>query len=69
MTNRISKRKIKEYIKWLEKKYEERSKEVEECQKINDNEESMIYDLRESYEDLAEYQGAIRASYYILNNC
>lgn len=69
MANRISKRKIKEYIKWLEEKYEENSREVEERQKINDNEETMIYDLRESYETLANYQGAIRASYYILNNC
>lgn len=69
MTNRISKRKIKKYIKWLEEEYEKRSKKLERLQKINDKEEAMYYDLREDYERLAEYKGEIRASIYILNNC
>ena len=65
----ISKRKIKRYIKWLEKELNRKSEEIVEMQKENDNAGMQLYDLTDSYLMEENLNGQLKAANYILNNC
>lgn len=69
MSKRISKRKIKSFIKWAEEKLSDKEKEVEEMQNENEKSNSMLYDLTEEYLREERLRGQIDAAYYILKNC
>lgn len=69
MPSRISKRKIKEYIKFCEKKLEKLEKEGQLLFEENMKQDIFKYDLTDHYLNEENYRGQIKAAYYILNNC
>lgn len=69
MSRRISINDIKSYIKYLEKKLEEKSAEIVEMQNENEKSKMQLYDLTDSYLMEENLEGQIKAAKYILNNC
>jgi len=71
MSKAISKKKIKEYKKWLEEKLTKLYKESTKLERIQEKDETAFYGetLQELYYQQEKLSGEIRACTYILNNC
>lgn len=69
MYKRISKRKIKGYIDFLELELKRLEREGEIMQEENDKSKFLIYDLTEHYLKEEHIRGQIEAAKYILNCC
>lgn len=68
MSNRISKRAIKRFIKFYEEKLKELETDGERMQKENNESKYLIYDLTDHYLNEERTRGMIEAAKHILNN-
>lgn len=71
----ISKRKVKNYINYIEKQLEDKRNEIMQYNKENEEFEKkhpyggLLYDLTEEYLREENLQGQLLAAKYILHNC
>ena len=69
MYKHISKKAIKQYIKYCEQELKRLEKEGIKMNKYNEKHNRQFYDLTEHYLTEEYFRGQIQASNYILKNC
>lgn len=69
MSYRISKRNIKSFIEYYQRKLAEKEAETARLQKENDESKYVLYDLTEQYLAEERIRGMLDAASFILYNC
>ena len=69
MYKHISKKAIKNYIKYCEQELKRLEKETEKMYAENEKQNCLVYDLTDQYLTEENYRGQIKCAKFILNNC